>query len=249
MNGANLRILVVDDNPMVLNLLRQELAELAPVTTAHDGADALVKAMDHPPDLIVTDYQMPSLDGRQLVEKLRSRQPTANIPVILVATRTDINEKLRALEDKVADFIEKPFFIRDAAARVKRVLDRITLEKMAREAPDEKVLRGSLAQMSAIDLLQSLEMGRKSCALTFTNGDDRCDCYFVDGQITHAVYGNIKGDDAVFKVLGWTAGNFTIDFEGRSDERSTTLSTQGLLMEGLRLVDEANRDADPDVQA
>ena len=52
------------------------------------------------------------------------------------------------------------------------------------------------------------------------------------------------GDDAVFKVLLWTGGNFKIDFAGTSSEQTTTRSTQGLLMEGLRQLDEANRDGE-----
>ncbi len=66
----------------------------------------------------------------------------------------------------------------------------------------------------------------------------------MDGQINHAVYGDLKGDDAVYKALLWTSGNFQIDFEGQSTEQTITRSTQGLLMEGLRLLDEANRDAE-----
>ena len=62
---------------------------------------------------------------------------------------------------------------------------------------------GSLAQMNVIDLLQSLDLGHKSCLLTLTNDGDRCEIYFTDGQINHAVYGALKGDDAVYKVLGW----------------------------------------------
>jgi uncharacterized protein DUF4388 len=59
----------------------------------------------------------------------------------------------------------------------------------------------------------------------------------------HATYGQLRGDEAVFKVLRWTGGNFQIDFEGKTAEESTTLNTQGLLMEGLRLLDESRRDA------
>ena len=51
------------------------------------------------------------------------------------------------------------------------------------------------------------------------------------------------GDEAVFKVLRWTDGNFEIDFTKNTDKETTTLNTQGLLMEGLRLLDEAQRDA------
>jgi len=86
-------------------------------------------------------------------------------------------------------------------------------------------------------------MGRKSCLLTMTNGRDKCEMYFSQGQAKHAVYGPIAGDEAVFKVLRWTDGNFQIDFNGKSALETTTLNTQGLLMEGLRLLDEAQRDA------
>jgi hypothetical protein len=68
--------------------------------------------------------------------------------------------------------------------------------------------------------------------------------YFQDGQVPHAVYGSLKGDEAVFKVLRWTGGIFQIDFEGKTRQQSTTLNTQGLLMEGLRLLDESKRDED-----
>jgi len=91
--------------------------------------------------------------------------------------------------------------------------------------------------------MQSLEMGRKSCLLTLTKDDEKCDVYFTEGQVVHAVYGASKGDEAVFKVLRWTGGNFQLDFEGKTTETSTQLNTQGLLMEGLRLLDESNRDS------
>jgi CheY-like chemotaxis protein len=242
--AGNLKILLVDDNPMVLGMLRHELAELAPVTVAANGADALVSAIEQPPDLIISDYNMPGLDGRQLIERLKTRPATSHIPVILVATRADISEKLRNLQDAVEDFVEKPFFVKEAVAKVKRVLDKIALEKMAKEAPGETVFRGSLAQMNVIDLLQSLELGRKTCSLTLTNGNERCELFFTEGQINHGIYGDMKGDDAVYKVLTWTGGNFQIDFEVQNLEQTITRSTQGLLMEGLRLLDEANRDAE-----
>jgi CheY-like chemotaxis protein len=242
--AGNLKILLVDDNPMILGMLRHELAELAPVTTAANGADALVSAIEQSPDLIISDYNMPGLDGRQLIERLKTRPSTSRIPVILLATRADISEKLRGMQDSVEDFVEKPFYVKEAIARVKRVLDKIALEKMAKEAPGETVLRGSLAQMNVIDLLQSLELGRKTCALGISNNGEHCNVFFTEGQISHAIYGDLKGDDAVYKVLGWTAGNFQIDFEASSSENTTTKSTQGLLMEGLRLLDEANRDAE-----
>lgn len=244
---ANIKVLLVDDNPMILAMLNQALAQFSSVTTLTDGADALLKAIDDKPDLIISDCTMDTMDGKQLLQKLKSRSATAHIPVILMASKADITEKLKVLEDTVEDFIEKPFFVKEAAARIKKVVDKILLEKMAREAPGESVLRGNLAQMTVMDLLQSLDMGRKTCSLILSNNGDKCQMFFTDGQINHATYGNLKGEEAVYKVLLWTGGSFEIDFNGSSREQTVSRTTQGLLMEGLRLLDESNRDEQENV--
>jgi DNA-binding response OmpR family regulator len=245
--AGKVNLLLVEDNPMVRDMLRQGLDSICSVSAISDGTDALLKAIEAPPDLIV--YTLPGLDGRQLVEKLKSRAGTAKIPIILFASRSDINEKLKMLQDAVEDFIEKPFFTKDAIKRIKRLVDRITLEKMAREAPGESVLRGSLAQMNIMDLFQSLEMGHKTCLLTLTNNGQSCKMYFNDGQVNHAIFGSgeVKGDEAVYKTMGWMDGSFSIDFAQSSKEQTITKSTQGLLMEGLRLLDESNRGAEENV--
>ncbi len=244
---ANIQIMLVDDNPMVLGMLRQALAPMGQLTVAEDGADAMLKAIEAPPDLIISDFAMAGMDGRQLLTKLKGRSQTARVSFILMASKGDIGEKLKPLQDQVEDLIEKPFFLKDTVSRIKRVIDKILLEKMAREAPSDGALRGSLAQINVIDLLQSLELGKKSCSLVLTNNGDRCEMFFADGQINHAVYDALKGDDAVYKVLAWTGGNFQIDFNGKSSEQTCTRSTQGLLMEGLRLLDEANRNTEENV--
>jgi CheY-like chemotaxis protein len=238
----NVKLLVVDDNPMVLGMLQQALVPLAQVTTATDAADALLKAVDEPPELLVADYRMPGMDGRQLIEKLKSRPATANFSSVLMANKSDIAERLSP-QDAADDYLEKPFFLKDATRRIKRMVDRIALEKMAKTAPSDGVVRGNLSQMNVIDLMQSLEMGRKSCQLSLSNEGDKCEVFFVEGQVKHATYGSLVGDPAVFKVLRWTGGNFQINFEGKTDKETTQLNTQGLLMEGLRLLDESQRDA------
>ncbi|HEY1660184.1 MAG TPA: DUF4388 domain-containing protein [Candidatus Sulfotelmatobacter sp.] len=241
----NIKLLLVDDNPMVLNMLEHALTPIARVVAAGDSADALLKAVDDPPDLLVCDYRMPGMDGRQLVEKLKSRPATSNFSAIMMASRADIDERLSP-QDVADDYIAKPFFLKEATKRIKRIVDRIALEKMAKTAPSDGVVRGNLAQMNVIDLMQSLEMGRKSCQLSLSNAGEKCEVFFVEGQVKHATYGSLVGDAAVFKVLRWTGGNFELNFEGKTDKETTQLNTQGLLMEGLRLLDEAQRDGGGD---
>jgi hypothetical protein len=71
--------------------------------------------------------------------------------------------------------------------------------------------------------------------------------YFAAGQCRDAKIGGVEGDDAVYKVVLWTAGEFEIDFNAAnaSTRTTTTKNTTGLLMEAMRLMDESNRDAVP----
>jgi CheY-like chemotaxis protein len=237
-----IKMLVVDDNPLVLDLVAKGMEPHCEVLTASDGADALLKVVDEPPDLILSDYKMPGLNGRQLYEKLRAREQTRHIPFIFVASRGDIEEKLRPLVDGVEEFIPKPFFLKDLVRVAKKVVDRLHLEKLQRNALRPGVIQGRLEEMSIADLMQSLEMGQKSCQLAVRRGGEQCEMFFVSGQCKHARLGSLEGDEAVYQVVNWADGEFEIDFNAVSDRTTTTRSTTGLLMEAMRLLDEANRD-------
>lgn len=230
-------VLLVEDNPMVLALLREALESLAEVEWETSG-DA---ALDLPPDadLVLTDYNMGGINGVELVRRLRGKLP--QVPALLMATKAEISN-LGPARNEFEEIIEKPFFVRDVMGQVRRVLDKVMLEEMAHQSQRGDELRGTLAQMGVIDLLQSLEMGRKTCALTLITSSERCTMYFADGQITHAECGRLVGDDAVYHAVAWNEGKFRIDFTGRSARQTTKKTTQALLLEGLRLLDEASRD-------
>jgi response regulator RpfG family c-di-GMP phosphodiesterase len=184
------------------------------------------------------------MDGRALFEKLRARPETQNIPFVFLASQKEIDERLRMVVDGVEDYFVKPFFVRDLARQARRITARLLqqqMEKMGRGPGG--AISGRLSEMSLLDWMTSLEQGRKTCALILRKGSDLCTVYFNEGQVTHATYGADKGDAAVFKVLAWTEGDWELDFSKTTAEHTTTMSTQALMMEGLRLFDEAHRDA------
>jgi CheY-like chemotaxis protein len=241
-SSHDVQVLIVDDNPLVRDLMCHGMEPHCTVIPAIDGADALLKVIDNPPDLIISDFRMPGLDGRQLYEKLRGRESTRSIPFVFVASRGDIEEKLRpAVGGGVEDFVPKPFFVADLVRQTKKIIDRLHLEKMQKHASRPGVIQGRLEEMSVTELMQSLEMGQKSCRLSLHHGDERCEMYFTAGQCKHAQGGEAEGDTAVYHVIGWSDGDFEIDFGATSDRETTTHSTTGLLMEAMRLMDEANQ--------
>ena len=235
------RILLADDNPALLDLMRKGMEHLGEVVTARDGAEAMRKISQLPPDLVVTDYRMPNVGGAALFEKLRSVEATRQVPLIFVASRKDIEERLQLMAGVVEDYIVKPFFLKDLVSRAKKVVDRIRLEKLQRGATRPGVIQGRLEEMSVIDLCQSLEMGQKSCRLTLRSAAKECSLFFQNGQILDASLGTLRGDEAFYQIVLWNEGDFEIDFSMAPARQTTTRSTQGLLMEALRLVDEANR--------
>jgi len=244
-SGTTVKLLLADDNPLVRDLIVKGLEHACDVVAAVDGADALLKVIDNPPDMILCDYKMPGLDGRQLFEKLRAREATRHIPFLFMASRADIEERLRPLVDGVEEFITKPFLIKDLVRITKKVVDRLHLEKLQKRASRPGVIQGRLEEMSMVDLMQSLEMGQKSCRLVIRKGGEQGELYFANGQCRDAKIGKVEGDDAVYKVVLWTEGEFEIDFNAAnaSNRTTTTRNTTGLLMEAMRLMDEANRDA------
>ncbi len=241
----SVRVLVVEDNPLIRELISKGLEPHAVVVTAGDGVDALLQAVEKTPDLILSDYKMPGMDGRQLYEKLRTRDATRATPFIFLAGRGDIEEKLRPLVDGAEDYIQKPFFLKELVRRAKVVIDRLQLAKLQQKAARPGVLEGRLEEMNIIDLLQTLEIGQKSGRLTVRQGGEACEMYFTAGACKHARFGSVEGDDAVYRVIQWDKGEFEIDFNAASDKITTSRSTQGLLMEGLRLLDETARDTAP----
>jgi CheY-like chemotaxis protein len=237
--ATKVRALIVDDNPTIRSLVAQTLQPLCDVVVAEDGAEALLRAVDDPPALIIADFRMPGLDGRQLYDKLRARESTRHIPFIFMASRGDIEDRLRPSIGS-EDFLTKPFFAAELTRMTKRVLERVQLELLQSRASRPGVMQGRLEEMGVVELMQSMEMGQKSCRLTLTHAGETCEMYFASGQCKDAKSGHIEGDDAVFRAIGWTEGEFEIDFTGTTERSTTTRSTTGLLMEAMRLLDEAN---------
>jgi CheY-like chemotaxis protein len=240
-SAKSVRVLLVDDNPLVRDLMARSLEPICQVDIAADGADALLRAVDEPPDLIITDFKMPGVDGRQLFEKLRGREATRQTPFIFVASRGDIEEKLRPMV-VAEDFLPKPFFVSELVRLTKKVVDRIHLEKLQSRAARPGVIQGRLEEMGVAELMQSLEMGQKSCRLLLHHGGQLAELFFAAGQCKDARLGELEGDGVVFEAVNWLDGEFEIEFGASSERTTTTRSTTGLLMEAMRLMDEANTD-------
>ena len=119
---ARKKILVVDDEPKVCDLIKAYLEKDGyEVILAGDGKSAVEKARSHKPDLIVLDLNLPVMDG---IEVFRTIRAISDIPVIMVTARDDEVDKIVGLQLGADDYVTKPFSPRELAARVAAVLRR-----------------------------------------------------------------------------------------------------------------------------
>ncbi|MGI6375253.1 MAG: response regulator transcription factor [Anaerolineae bacterium] len=116
------RILVVDDEPEIVRVLRAYLERAGfTVSTAYDGPEALRRARQESPDLILLDLMLPGMDGLDVARELRR---TSNVPLIIVTARVEETDRVLGLELGADDYVLKPFSPREVVARVRAVLRR-----------------------------------------------------------------------------------------------------------------------------
>ncbi len=119
------RILVVDDDPDMLQYVATILGrEGFDIETASSGIDALARASEKPPTLVLLDETMPEMDGLTTLGRLRNDAPTASVPVVMLTTRALAQDRVKGLDLGADDYITKPFDVEELVARVRTVIRR-----------------------------------------------------------------------------------------------------------------------------
>lgn len=113
------RILVVDDDPFIIDLLQEFLRREHEVFIATSGEEAIAFCRDHLPDLVLLDVTMPGQDGYEVCRMLKSDATTRDVPVIFVTAHDEVEAEVKGLEVGAVDFISKPVHRAVVLARVR----------------------------------------------------------------------------------------------------------------------------------
>lgn len=116
------KILVVDDEPVNVELLKGLLSKKYIVDSVSNGKEALIKVKDFSPDLILLDVLMPEMDGYEVCKQVKSDPKTRSIPIVMITCLTEREDKINALESGADDFLSKPVDWVELGARVKSLL-------------------------------------------------------------------------------------------------------------------------------
>jgi C4-dicarboxylate-specific signal transduction histidine kinase len=152
----------------MLKYLKSQLSVRFQVIEAIDGQQAVEKAVQFLPDVIVCDMMMPEKNGLEVCRELRARTPTRSIPVLLLTARADEETKLAALSAGASDFITKPFSTTELSVRLRNLFDAYNLQQeLARQ---NQILEATIDQLkeTEVQLVHSeklASLGRMSAGI------------------------------------------------------------------------------------
>ena len=215
----------------------------ARVRVAENGLVAVSAALKRPPDVILSDVEMPVMDGWTFLRMVRSRRKLAHIPFVFFTRLSDDLSRLQGYRMGVDDYLAKDTSPDEVLARVAAIVSR---QGRAGSSVVEVVdnLRGDLRHVRLGSLLSFLEGERRTGALVIDRASERITITLVRGAVYDidklAPYAHVR--DRVFEMLGWESGEFEFvsSDEIYPPDTETTAVTY-LLLEHARRADEESK--------
>jgi CheY-like chemotaxis protein/predicted regulator of Ras-like GTPase activity (Roadblock/LC7/MglB family) len=176
-------------------------------------------------DLVLTDLKMPDVDGLEVLTTVRRMNPDAAVVIFTAyGTKESVVEALRL---GAREFLEKPLDTKILIATVRRILEQ-----------DNSTVRGDLRTMSLASIFQINCTELNQAHLRIRHAGQEGSVYFADGDIVHAELGSQVAEEAVYEMLSWQDGDFELEMDVTAPQRTITTGWSGLLLEGMRLLDE-----------
>jgi len=196
------------------------------VIPAEHGRRALELLATEPVDAILTDLQMPVMDGLTLLAELFAKE--TRLPVaVMTGQQIDADLRHRLQTYGIAAVFSKPVDVVLLADELQRVLDPKAV--------------GRISGITLFGLLQLLEVERKSGLVKVEASEREGRLYFDEGTFVHAHTRVLEGLDAAYEILGWPDPSVEIFYKRRARQRTVREPLQHILMEAARLLDESTR--------
>ena len=200
-----IRLLVADDDVAHRGALSQYLRLAGyEVVECADGAEALERLSQVPPDLVLLDVNMPKLDGFGVLERLRKMDRFAATPVLFLTAMGRRDARVRGLELGADDYVAKPYDRAELLARV-----RAALRRGARSHPQAAALSGDVQQLGLDAILQTLDLGRRRARVVLEQVGG--ELVLDGGVVIDCRFGRFSGHGALARLLCVAAGRFRVE--------------------------------------
>lgn len=235
LNGRH-KILIVDRQTAQIESLINTLKDLGfEVHLYQDIQKAYNFCQTTRPNIILIEWQIPMNSGKELFEKLKSNASTRNIPVIALTREVELEDRLNSLGMGVDDYISKPFYPDEVAARIEMILQEMELIEESRRSLRHGFM-GHLSEMNLVDLIQTLELGKKSAIIYLSRGGLEGRVYVNEGLVIDAYIEGANPSRALTKMLTWLDGSFWVSLQRVDRLRMINEDNHDILIKGTQLI-------------
>jgi response regulator RpfG family c-di-GMP phosphodiesterase len=225
--------LLVDQDAEETTVLELRLLEQGfEVRVARSVEAALEQLSQGGVEVVVSEIDLGPKDGFGLLAEARRQSWGKLLPWVIVTKRSGRADADRAFELGADDYVTKPVSYDLLVTKLKQIIDR------RGRAGSGRGVSGSLSEMGLPDIVQVLWHGRKTGSLKIHAPEGNGEIHFVEGQIYNALFGRKRGTEAFYSMVTLQKGDFAVDPSFVAPQRVIEESPEGLLLEGLRRLDE-----------
>ncbi len=227
------KIVIADNFEYDIKELRKALIVAGyEVRVAQNGGEVMAQLEKFSPDLILLEVRLPELNLSEIISQVKNEQKDKTIPFVLTGAPRTVEDRVNLLELEIDEFLLKPFDIEEAIARIE-----ILLREAEQAEPEEPVIvrgfSGSLAEMSLVDLLQTLDVGKKSGVIRMHRAGVEGRVLVTNGEVLDAQLGDLEPKKALLRLFTWTEGQFSVDMQKHEGPKRIFETTQELISEGI----------------
>lgn len=232
------KVVLIDNDTSYVLPLKSEFEKADYEVIYFDDSQKAREALHHlVPDIILCEVELPQINGHALFKELRSLTATKSVPFIFLSSQKRVDDRIKSMELGVDDYIVKPCSIEEIMARVRALLREIN-EANEHQSQPEKGFSGNLTEMNLVDLIQTLELGKKSAVVKLTHHASTGLVYLKNGEVIDATLNSLPPDQALLRMFTWTVGAFAVEMNSIERERTIKRSNKELIAVGLRRINE-----------
>lgn len=227
------RILIAVNTPAEIEKLRRMLVSSGyEVKVSDNGMAALSLSRSFRPHLILSELNLRKIDGHHFLREVKSNSATNTIPFVLMSRHRSVDERVHSINLGADDYITLPLDMREIVLRFETIMNEMAhIENVTQS--QTKGFTGKLSDMNLLELLQALEIGKKSCVVRLQNGDDEGIVFLKDGQVVDAALYDLTQEHALFRMFTWSEGSFRVEIRPVEQRGDIERTTDELLSKGM----------------
>ncbi|HDQ00005.1 MAG TPA: response regulator [bacterium] len=189
------------------------------------------------PDLVISEVDLSEVDSYELFKKVRAIPDFMQLPFIFVSNEKQVDERIKNIEVGVDDYITKPFYVEEVVSRAKNLLDEIA-GMVDTHIQNQHGFAGNLDEMNLVDLIQTMELGKKSATIKLKHNGVTGTVFVANGEVVDASLSNSSADQALMRMFTWTTGSFMVKITDVNPDRKLEKSNKQLIEIGLRRIND-----------